>query len=84
MVRDNVDEIVTVSEEEIKIAMRAAYERMKLVVEPSGVVGIAALMSPRLKDVCLPDADKPLRVGIVLSGGNLDVMKLTSFFSVKE
>ena len=61
-----------VSEEEIVAAMRLIYERMKVVVEPSGAVGLAAALSPQLtaglgKDVRLQ------RVGVVLSGGNVDL-----------
>lgn len=69
VVRDSVDEIVTVSEAEIRRWMRIVYERMKLVIEPSAAVGVAALMSPRVRG--MPVEMK--RVGIVLCGGNVDV-----------
>ncbi|MER6992315.1 threo-3-hydroxy-L-aspartate ammonia-lyase [Saccharopolyspora hirsuta] len=59
-----VDEIVLVSDDEIRAAMRLAFERLKLVVEPSGAVGIAALLSGR---ITAP------RVGVVVSGGNVGV-----------
>ena len=59
-----VDEMVTVSEPEIVAAMAFAFERMKLVVEPSGAVGIAALLA---QVVDLHGA----RVGVVVSGGNV-------------
>jgi threo-3-hydroxy-L-aspartate ammonia-lyase len=58
-----VDEIVTVTETEIVEAMRFAFERVKLVLEPSGAVGIAALLSGAVTS--------PGRVGVVLSGGNV-------------
>jgi threo-3-hydroxy-L-aspartate ammonia-lyase len=58
-----VDEIVTVTDEEIVAAMRFAFERVKLVLEPSGAVGIAALLSGAVR----PEG----RVGVVLSGGNV-------------
>jgi threonine dehydratase len=58
-----VDEIVTVTDEEIVEAMRFAFERLKLVIEPSGAVGIAALRQGKV--------DAP-SVGIVVSGGNVD------------
>lgn len=67
-----MDEIVTVSEEDIRRWMRVVYERMKLVIEPSAAVGVAALMSPRVRG--LPGDLK--RVGVVLCGGNVDVTLL--------
>lgn len=57
-----VDEVVTVSDNQIVEAMRFAFERLKLVVEPSGAVGIAALLGG------LVDAG---RVGVIVSGGNV-------------
>jgi threonine dehydratase len=58
-----VDEIVTVTDAEIVEAMRFAFERVKLVLEPSGATGIAALLSGAVPS--------PGRVGVVLSGGNV-------------
>jgi threonine dehydratase len=57
-----VDEVVTVSDDQIVEAMRFAFERLKLVVEPSGAVGIAALLGG------LVDGE---RVGVIVSGGNV-------------
>jgi threonine dehydratase len=59
-----VDEIVTVSDDEIVEAMAFLFDRMKLVAEPSGAVGIAALLSGTV------DA-RGRSVGVVLSGGNV-------------
>ena len=59
-----VDEVVTVSDEEIVDAMAFLFDRMKLVVEPSGAVGIAALLTGTLD---LPGRE----VGVVISGGNV-------------
>ena len=59
-----VDEVVTVSDDEIVEAMVFLFDRLKLVVEPSGAVGVAALMSGKL------DA-RDRSVGVVLSGGNV-------------
>ncbi len=58
-----VDEIVTVSDAEIVEAMRFAFERLKLVVEPSGAVGIAAVLQGRV--------GSGSRVGVIVSGGNV-------------
>ncbi len=68
IVRDLVEEIVTVSEEQIVTAMRLVWERMKLVIEPSAAVPVAAVLTDRFKG--LENFD---HVGIVLSGGNVDL-----------
>lgn len=60
-----VSEVVTVSDAEIVAAMRFCFERLKLVVEPSGACGLAALLAGRAEV-------GGLRVGVVLSGGNVD------------
>ncbi|MGW1678365.1 threo-3-hydroxy-L-aspartate ammonia-lyase [Saccharopolyspora sp. NPDC002376] len=67
-----VDEIAVVSEDEIRAAMRLAFERLKLVVEPSGAVAIAALLAGR---ITAP------RVGVVISGGNVGVDRFVELMS---
>ena len=57
--------IVTVSDDDIRRAMRFAFERLKLVLEPSGASALAALLSGKI-DV------RGTRAGVVLSGGNVD------------
>ncbi len=69
VILEKVDDIVTVSEQAIVAAMRMIWERMKIVVEPSGAVPLAAIIENKI-DV----AGK--RVGLILSGGNLDLTKL--------
>jgi threonine dehydratase len=64
LVLEYVDDIVTVSEEAIKEAVRFAFFRLKIAVEPSGALGLAALLSK----VAQPGG----RVGVILSGGNID------------
>jgi threonine dehydratase len=64
IIRGLVDEVVTVSDEQIVAAMRFLFERSKLVVEPSGACALAALLAGTV-----PCAG--LRVGVVLSGGNI-------------
>ncbi|MFO7730620.1 MAG: pyridoxal-phosphate dependent enzyme [Spirochaetia bacterium] len=66
IVQKFVDDIVLVQEEEILQAMRLIWERMKIVVEPSAAVPLAALLNGSL-DV------SGARVGIILSGGNVDL-----------
>ncbi|MFH8989841.1 pyridoxal-phosphate dependent enzyme [Streptomyces sp. NPDC017940] len=63
-----VDGIALVSEDDIRAAMRFAFERLKTVVEPSGATALAAALSGRLDTV-------PPRIGIVLSGGNVDARR---------
>jgi threonine dehydratase len=63
-----VDEIVLVTDEEIVAAMGFLFDRMKIVVEPSGAAAVAAVLAGRLS---LNDA----RVGIVISGGNVDTAR---------
>jgi threonine dehydratase len=69
-----VDEIVTVSDDEIVEAMAFLFDRMKLVAEPSGAVGIAALLSRKV------DA-RDRSVGVVLSGGNVGAARFAELAS---
>jgi threonine dehydratase len=69
IIMDKVDDIVTVSEEAIVEAMRLIWERMKIIVEPSSAVPLAAILEGKV-DV------KNKKMGIILSGGNLDLGKL--------
>lgn len=64
-----VRDIVTVSEAEILRAMRLIWERMKIIIEPSSAVPLAALLTHRQ---ALPGR----RIGIILSGGNVDLSTL--------
>jgi threonine dehydratase len=66
VMRERVDEVVLVTDEQIVAAMRFAFERLKVVLEPSGASGLAALLAG-LIDVT------GQRVGVVLSGGNIGV-----------
>jgi threonine dehydratase len=74
LVRQNVDEMRTVSEAQIVEAMRFLWTRMKLVVEPSGAVPVAALLAE-------PGAFAGQRVGIVISGGNVDLASACALFA---
>ncbi len=71
VIREKVDDIILVSEEEIVDAMQFLWERMKLVIEPSGAVSLAGVLSEQI-DI------KNKQVGIMISGGNID---LTAFFN---
>jgi len=69
-----VDEVVTVSDEEIVAAMRLLFERCKLVAEPSGASALAALLAGRV-----PTAG--LRVGVLLSGANIAAERFARLLS---
>ncbi|HEX8692374.1 MAG TPA: threo-3-hydroxy-L-aspartate ammonia-lyase [Longimicrobium sp.] len=77
LVRAHVDEMRTVSEAGIVEAMRFLWTRMKLVVEPSGAVPLAALLAD-------PGAFRGKRVGIVLSGGNVDLAAACALLAGKD
>lgn len=62
--REHVSAIVTVSDDELRDAVQFAFERLKLVVEPSGAAPIAALLARRIRGL------EGKRVGAILSGGN--------------
>jgi len=69
VIRQNVDEILTASEESIVTAMRMIWERMKIIIEPSSAVPLAVILENREKF-----AGK--KIGIILSGGNVELTKL--------
>jgi threonine dehydratase len=69
----HVEEILLVEEEEIKEAMKILWERLKVVVEPSGAVPFAALLKNKEKF-------QGKRVALILSGGNVDLSKVGDFF----
>jgi threonine dehydratase len=63
--RENAEQVLTVTDDEIIAAMRFMLFRMKMLVEPSGAAAAAAVMFGKLPQNCA-------RVGVVLSGGNVD------------
>ena len=69
IILNDVDQIATVSEESIVAAMRMIWERMKIIIEPSSAVPLAAILENKV-DV------NGKKVGIILSGGNVDLGKL--------
>jgi threonine dehydratase len=69
-----VDEVVRVEEAEIVAAMRLAWEVLKIVIEPSSAVPLAALLSGRM-------SAREARVGLVISGGNVDLDALPGLLS---
>jgi threonine dehydratase len=75
--RQRVDEVVTVADDEIVDAMIFLFDRLKLVVEPSGAVGVAALLSGRI------DA-QGRSVGVVLSGGNVGASRFAELVASRS
>jgi threonine dehydratase len=69
IVTNHVAEILTVSEAQIVSATRLIWERMKIVVEPSSAVPLAAILA-------YPDVFRDRRVGVILTGGNVDLDRL--------
>ena len=69
IIREHVEQIVTVSEAAIIAGMRHVWERMKIVIEPSAAVPVGALLEGKI-DL------SGQRVGVILSGGNADLDKL--------
>ena len=73
-IKEYVDGILTVSESEIVDSMRFIWERLKIIVEPSGAVPVAAILSQKINA-------QNQRIGLILSGGNIE---LSEFFSYLE
>jgi threonine dehydratase/serine racemase len=71
IVRDHVERVITVSDDQIIAAMRLVWERMKLVIEPSGATSVAVALCDEFKSI-----EGFNRVGVVLSGGNVDLDNL--------
>jgi threonine dehydratase len=77
IVQELVEDVLLVSDEEMIETMRFILERMKLLVEPSGVAAAAAVRHRK--------ADfTGRRVGVVLSGGNVDMEKLAGYLGQRE
>ncbi len=74
LVLRHVQDIITVTDAELIAAMRFLWERMKLVVEPTGALATAGVLSGAV-DV------RNRRVGIILSGGNVDLKAIASLFA---
>jgi len=74
IIRRDVDDILTATDADLIDCMRFFAERMKLVVEPTGCLGLAAARGMR-------DAWRGKRIGIVVSGGNIDLARLAGFLA---
>ena len=76
LVRKYVDDMQTVTEKAIEDAVRFLFYRTKLVVEPSGALGVAALLSGAVRGRG--------RVGVIISGGNIDAPTMTKILAEKK
>lgn len=77
IVRDLVDDIYTVSEEEILKATKLVWERLKVCIEPSAGVGVAVAMGEEFNSKYTTESGIK-NVGIILCGGNVDVIKIAA------
>ena len=73
IIKTYVKEIFLVSEEEIKAALQLVYERMKIILEPSSAVPLAAVLKNKEKFT-------GKKTGIILTGGNVDLVKFSEWF----
>ena len=73
LVLEHVDDMATVSEQAIMEAVRFLFYRLKIVIEPSGALGLAALLSSAVRSEG--------RIGIILSGGNIDAPTMTTILN---
>ena len=69
IIQENVDEIITLSEEEIINSMQMIWERMKIIIEPSCAISLAAIIKNR-------EMFEGKKVGLIMSGGNVDLTQL--------
>lgn len=76
IIRETVTEVLTVSDAEIVAAMKLLWERLKIVVEPSGAVPFAAVLKNK-------ELFRNRKTGIILSGGNIDLDKLPALFAIQ-
>ncbi len=75
LIRQHVDDIVTVSDASLVEAMRFCWERVKVVLEPTGALALAGLLSGAVQ------VEPGTRVGVILSGGNVDLDAAAQLFA---
>lgn len=73
VIKEYVKEIIPVSENEIKEALQLIWERMKIIVEPSSAVALAAVLKRK-------DLFRNSRTGIIMSGGNVELKAISAIF----
>ncbi|CAB9512282.1 L-threo-3-hydroxyaspartate ammonia-lyase [Seminavis robusta] len=75
IIRDKADDILTVTEDEILLATKLIWERLKICIEPSAGVGIAACLGEEFQ--AKYPTQEYSNVGIILCGGNVDIVKIS-------
>ncbi len=70
VIRDQVERVITVTEDQIRTAMRFTWERTKLIIEPSSAVAVAVVLTDEFQALGVA------KVGVVLGGGNVSLDKL--------
>jgi threonine dehydratase len=76
VVQRHVEDVLVVDDDQVLDALRFVLTRMKLVIEPTGAVPVAALLQRQVPEDCR-------RVGVVISGGNIDPALLASLFGTE-
>jgi len=73
IILENVDDVFTASEASIVLATQYIWERMKIIVEPSAAITLAVILEN-------PEHFRDKKIGLILSGGNVDIKKMAQFF----
>lgn len=73
IIKELVSGIVRITEDEIVTAMKLVWERMKIIIEPSSAVTVAAVVKQSMQQ---PEIFQNKKIGIIISGGNVDLSKL--------
>jgi len=85
LILEHVDDILTVTEDQIIRALRLCFERLKMVVEPSGAVSLAAVLYSddfaQLVSRLAQAKGSEVVVGVVFSGGNIEIAKVLNAFA---
>jgi threonine dehydratase len=73
LIRQHVDDMLTVGDEDLVETMKFVWTRLKLIVEPTGVLGLAPIFARRFNVA-------GRRLGVILSGGNVDIVLAAGWF----
>lgn len=83
IVREWVDDIITVPDAALIDAMRLTWERMKIVVEPTGVLGLAGALRQCREPAGAGTDPRKQRIGVILTGGNVDAATAAALLSTE-